>query len=386
MTLQLFPLETSPKTFETMQKLAVAELSLSGGVAQRAGEVANDSTSPPAVAEAAKKVSESFWKLNNTTQNVLNVARPFDRDDLNFKESAYLLWGEITDPGRVFIASQANPAFFFMLIGLWAGLIYYVDLATKSWIGLLGKLWVGTVHFMAHMAALLFVNQIGALVMFAASVIVGAAVILVLLAVLAPALLVFVIAIGAIFGLIFYKVGAFDLLHMLGSALMNIPFLPDLIALGWKAYEGLKTLSGPLQSALGYVIDILKLPLTIFGPEVIWALAFAIVSILLGGLVGALIFGLYWTIMSTLFAKHTGDAFGALGIANYKHFLRMHFEKDRLTIYPIAIDHVPGRRGWRTFAANELRPSHNPQIKPKVPLQPHLIDGPIVINAGAIKA
>ncbi len=57
--------------------------------------------------------------------------------------------------------------------------------------------------------------------------------------------------------------------------------------------------------------------------------------------------GLYWTLTSTLFNMHTGDAFGALGIKDYKNFLRIKLEPGRATIYPIALDRVPGRKGWR---------------------------------------
>ena len=40
------------------------------------------------------------------------------------------------------------------------------------------------------------------------------------------------------------------------------------------------------------------------------------------------------------------DSFSALGIRNYKNFLRMKFEKDKLTIYPLGIDKVPGPDHW----------------------------------------
>ena len=47
------------------------------------------------------------------------------------------------------------------------------------------------------------------------------------------------------------------------------------------------------------------------------------VTLILGGMLGGSIMGLYWTLTSTLFNMHTGDAFGALGIRHYKHFLRI---------------------------------------------------------------
>ena len=81
---------------------------------------------------------------------------------------------------------------------------------------------------------------------------------------------------------------------------------------------------------------------------------------------------------------HCGDAFGALMIKDYKHFLRMRFDRDTLTIYPIAIEKVPGRRGWRIPTTGERAKSPS-QIVPKKPLDPHLIEAPIVIRAADVR-
>ena len=64
----------------------------------------------------------------------------------------------------------------------------------------------------------------------------------------------------------------------------------------------------------------------------------------------------------------------------------MKFEKDRLTIYPIAIDTDPGRTGWQSAsdaaAAGQPVPPHNPLIMPRVDLKPFMIEKePIVIMA-----
>jgi hypothetical protein len=55
----------------------------------------------------------------------------------------------------------------------------------------------------------------------------------------------------------------------------------------------------------------------------------------------------------------------------------MKFEKDKLTIYPIALDKVPGRFGWKSRNKDALE---GPLIVPKKPLKPRLIEGPIVIE------
>ena len=93
--------------------------------------------------------------------------------------------------------------------------------------------------------------------------------------------------------------------------------------------------------------------------------------------------GLYWTLTSTCFNMHCGDAFGALGIKDYKNFLRMKFEPDQLTIYPIALDRVPGRKDWRAAQPGEGG-TNAAEIVPKAPLTPRLIEDPILIRASAV--
>jgi hypothetical protein len=73
------------------------------------------------------------------------------------------------------------------------------------------------------------------------------------------------------------------------------------------------------------------------------------------------------------------DAFSALGIKNYKNFLRMKFEPHKLTIYPIALDKVPGRRGWKPCAFDTANPEES-LIAPKRRLKPRLIEKPIEIR------
>ena len=98
--------------------------------------------------------------------------------------------------------------------------------------------------------------------------------------------------------------------------------------------------------------------------------------IIIGGILGAFVFGIYWVVTSLLFGMHP-DSFSALGIRNYKNFLRMKFEQDKLTIYPIALDKVPGRIGWKPRDKDAV---DGPLIDPKKALKPRLIEGPIVIE------
>src|SRR5262245_3186202 len=71
---------------------------------------------------------------------------------------------------------------------------------------------------------------------------------------------------------------------------------------------------------------------------------YPVVAAKLGGLLGGFIFGTYWVLTGLLARMHTGDAFGALGIRNYKNFLRMKFDEHSLTIYPIGVDKLPSTK------------------------------------------
>ncbi|MEQ1716218.1 MAG: hypothetical protein ABL907_09580, partial [Hyphomicrobium sp.] len=213
-----------------------------------------------------------------------------------------VFWAAIA-PERVVGAAINNPAFFFMLLGLWGGLVYYVDLG-KGFFNALGKLVIGTVHFLAHLNTLLFINLVAVVPSFV------------------------------------------------------ITLIPAFIASASGAHAGLFT-------NLSFLVT------------------YSVTAILLGGFIGAGIMGLYWTITSVVLNMHCGDAFGALGIKDYKHFLRLKFEPDLLTIYPIAIDSVPGRKGWRAASAGEGG-TNGAQIVPTAPLEPYLIEAPILIRSSDV--
>jgi hypothetical protein len=219
-----------------------------------------------------------------------------------------MLWS-IISPARVMAAVKASPMFFFMLLGLWAGLISYVETG-KGVLGRLGSLALGTIHFLGHLTALLVVNLVA--------------------------------------------------------------FLPASL------------LAGAGTSLIGHVLPFLNTSSQVL-QDMMFLATYAVVAIVIGGLVGAFIMGLYWTLTSILFNMHCGDAFGALGIRNYRSFLRMSFEPDRVTIYPIGVKTVPGRRGWRSATQPEMAVTPS-QIVPKTPLEPFLIEAPIVVEASKVKS
>ena len=104
--------------------------------------------------------------------------------------------------------------------------------------------------------------------------------------------------------------------------------------------------------------------------------------VLIGGTLGGLIFGLY-LMVTYIFGKVNCDwLFSSQRLDGYRCFLRMKFEPDKLTIYPIRLDAVPPRTGWRWRRNPGPR---EPLVEPISPLKPRLIEGPIVIRPDEVR-
>jgi hypothetical protein len=99
--------------------------------------------------------------------------------------------------------------------------------------------------------------------------------------------------------------------------------------------------------------------------------------IALGGfVVGSFIMGLYLLISLNVFGRHWNEAFSALAIPDWKHFLRLHIDTNGgLTIYPIGIRRVPRR--WKARQG-----STGPELEPDDPkaTPPFLIEEPIKVE------
>jgi hypothetical protein len=104
--------------------------------------------------------------------------------------------------------------------------------------------------------------------------------------------------------------------------------------------------------------------------------------VVFGALVGGTLWGLYWVLTGLFGRMHAEEAFAALRIKNYKNFLRLKLEKDKLTIYPLGIDRMPRPDDWLNAPkgkANPL-PSGSKLIAAKA-IDVRLIEDPIVITA-----
>ncbi len=95
-----------------------------------------------------------------------------------------------------------------------------------------------------------------------------------------------------------------------------------------------------------------------------------------GAIFGPLLMGLYlWGSLNVL-KRHGNEAFSALRIQDWKNFLRLHVEKDKLTLYPVGLRTVP--RKWKL---QEGAPPGQPLFVPGEgeALTPILIEEPVVI-------
>jgi hypothetical protein len=207
------------------------------------------------------------------------------------------LWSVLSvqfSPDRVLSGMLGSPAFFFMIAGLWIGLVQYADVTlTAQWLRWPIKLALGTGHAAAHLTVLLATNSL-------------------------------------------------------------------------------------LSIVYNFFADSQSLIVKVSG-----TCLYTFLMIAIGGILGALVFGIYWVVTSVLFGMHQ-DSFSALGVRNYKNFLRMKFEEDKLTIYPIALDKVPGRLDWQE--SEEGKTGNGSLIEPKKSkkLRPRLIETPLVIKRAPV--
>jgi hypothetical protein len=112
---------------------------------------------------------------------------------------------------------------------------------------------------------------------------------------------------------------------------------------------------------------------------------------------GGLLFGFYLIVTNILFGLHEQEVFSCQSIEDYKCFLRIHIDRETLTIYPIGIDRVS--KAWKPAPGVVVRasttsadfsmtetvvvPGHASRIyDPVEPLRPKLIEPPVRIQHG----
>jgi len=127
-------------------------------------------------------------------------------------------------------------------------------------------------------------------------------------------------------------------------------------------------------------------------PIEIWPrLLYVFEIIFFGGLLAGLVFGLYLGLTYILFKINSDWAFSAQASPDFRNFLRMRFEPNRLTVYPIGLHRPPRHRRWwlsgrpSGWVVNPDAEANEPRVEPRTPLRPHLIEGPIVIDANKVR-
>jgi len=114
--------------------------------------------------------------------------------------------------------------------------------------------------------------------------------------------------------------------------------------------------------------------------ELVGFTAYPTLMIGLGALIGGSLWGFYWVLTGIFGRMHSEEAFAALRIKNYKNFLRLKFEQDKLTIYPLGIDKMPGPDHWMNAPRGKANPMpNNPKLIAVKPIDVHLIETPIEI-------
>ena len=105
---------------------------------------------------------------------------------------------------------------------------------------------------------------------------------------------------------------------------------------------------------------------------------FLLEMLVVGGVLGGLLMGLYLALSNRLFGLHTNEVFSAQGIPDYKNFIRLHLDNEgRLSIYPIGVRRVVRR--WRLVpeasgGAAWFEPEEST-------IEPELIEGPITLES-----
>lgn len=120
------------------------------------------------------------------------------------------------------------------------------------------------------------------------------------------------------------------------------------------------------------------------GSAVGWGQLFLllIIGLTAGTLFAGTLFGLNLWVTCRWFGMNHNDAFSAMRLDSYRHFLRIKLQGDVMTVYPLGLDRVPTRDQWRQSPG---APAPGvPMFLPPDGTRMSLIEAPIVIHAAAV--
>jgi hypothetical protein len=166
---------------------------------------------------------------------------------------------------------------------------------------------------------------------------------------------------------------------VLFGALWAFAKTPPWAAQGWQRWTVkaiMAVIHLALQLATMVTVMLAALALASGRGSVAFAVVASAVALVLGGLAGATVVGIYLAaaIATPGIEAHANEAFAAARITGYKNFLRLHIDTDgRLTVYAIGIPRAVKRRHWR--AVPEAADVEASWIEPtRRPPEPDLID------------
>jgi hypothetical protein len=110
-----------------------------------------------------------------------------------------------------------------------------------------------------------------------------------------------------------------------------------------------------------------------------WLAYLAAFAVTLGRWAAGKIFGWSLLIACRKLDMNHNDAFSAMRLDSHRHFLRIRIDGETVTVFPIKLDKVPGRKGWRFNPKNE-RDRCPSVFSPAVDMRPVLIEKPIEIR------
>lgn len=127
--------------------------------------------------------------------------------------------------------------------------------------------------------------------------------------------------------------------------------------------------------------------LSLGGAETGWGQFFLtpLASLVVGTPLGGTLFGLNLWLTARWLDMNHNDAFSAMRLDSYRHFLRIKLEGEVLTIYPLGLDRVPTRSEWRQNPNGPGGPVPGASmLLPPEGTRMALIEDPIVIHAVAV--
>lgn len=118
-------------------------------------------------------------------------------------------------------------------------------------------------------------------------------------------------------------------------------------------------------------------------PWFFWLIGLGIAVVPVGGVIGSFIFGMKLLVTCRWLNLNHNDAFSALRLFDYRHFLRIRILGDELTVYPVGLKRVPRRSEWRDNPDCEASKAA-PYFIPASSLDLRLIERPIVIRGHGV--